>query len=68
MINNINKEENEDSFISNKKWINLTNLDELSNNQNSKSKLVLKEFNYSYSKSKKKIQIKKKFIEMQNIT
>ena len=62
MINNINKEENEDSFISNKKWINLTNLDELSNNQNSKSKLVLKEFNYSYSKS-----IKKKFKSKKNL-
>ena len=47
MLNNEEKEKNDMSFTSDKKYISLTNLDDLSITKHSKSKLILKELNNS---------------------
>ena len=61
-----NKEENGDSLNSNKKFISLTNLGDLSND--SKSRFALQEFNYSYSNvSKKKCKSRKNLLKFKRL-
>ena len=72
MINLTNRQENEDSFLSNshKKCRTLTKIEELSNSYNSKSK-ILKDLNQSYvdipeKKYQSKKNLDKKFVSIDN--
>ena len=64
MQQNLENEDKGNTFMSNKKPLSLTIVDDISNTQTSKSKLVLKEFNDSMiSTQKKKFQSKKQLIK-----